>query len=259
MATATAGKARTVKPPKVKDQPLFVGGKWLNSASGKAFETINPATGEVICQVAEGDKADVDKAVKAARKAFEEGPWPKMSAAERGRLLHKLADLIEQNREELAALESLDNGKPYRDSFNIDLPLTVKCYRYYAGWADKIHGKTIPVEGSFFCYTRHEPVGVVGQIIPWNFPLLMQAWKWGPALAAGCTTVLKPAEQTPLTALRMGELALEAGFPDGVVNMLPGYGPTAGAAIARHMDVDKVAFTGSTEVGHLIMRAAADS
>src|SRR6266403_3451511 len=259
MATATAGKARTVKPPKVKDQPLFVGGKWLDSASGKAFETINPATGEVICQVAEGDKADVDLAVKAARKAFEEGPWPKLSAAERGRLLHRLADLIEQNREELAALESLDNGKPYRDSFNIDLPLTVKCYRYYAGWADKIHGKTIPVEGSYFCYTRHEPVGVVGQIIPWNFPLLMPAWKWGPALACGCTVVMKPAEQTPLTALRVGELMLEAGFPEGVVNLLPGYGPTAGAAIARHMDVDKVAFTGSTEVGHLIMRAAADT
>src|SRR5438046_2476626 len=158
------------------------------------------ATGETICQVAEGDKADVDLAVKAARKAFESGPWPKMNASERGRLLNNLAELIEQNAEELAALETLDNGKPYQVALAADLPLTIKCYRYYAGWADKIHGKTIPVEGDYFCYTRHEPVGVVGQIIPWNFPLLMQAWKWGPALATGCTVVLKPAEQTPLTA-----------------------------------------------------------
>src|SRR5713226_9105077 len=200
MATAVQNKPRTIKPPKVKDQPLLIGGKWLDSASGKTFETINPATGETICQVAEGDKADVDRAVKAARHAFEGGAWPKMNASERGRLLNKLADLLERNQEELAGLESLDNGKPYRDSLTIDVPMTVKCYRYYAGWADKIHGKTIPVDGNYFCYTRHEPVGVVGQIIPWNFPLLMQAWKWGPALAAGCTIVLKPAEQTPLTA-----------------------------------------------------------
>src|SRR5213594_2701636 len=259
MATATAEKARTVKPPKVKDQPLFIGGKWLDSVSGKTFPTINPATGEAICQVAEGDKADVDLAVKAARKAFEEGPWPKMNASERGRLLNKLADLSEKNQEELAGLEALDNGKPYRDALAADLPLTIKCYRYYAGWADKIHGKTIPVEGPYFCYTRHEPVGVVGQIIPWNFPLLMQAWKWGPALAAGCTVVLKPAEQTPLSALRVGELAQEAGIPDGVINIVPGFGETAGAAIAEHMDIDKVAFTGSTEVGKLIMMAAARS
>src|SRR5437763_13138153 len=181
MTTATAGKSRTVKPPRVKDQPLFIGGKWVDSQSGKTFPTLNPATGAVICQVAEGDKADVDLAVKAARKAFESGPWPKMSAAERGRLLFKLADLIEQNQEELAALESLDNGKPYRDASAADLPLTIKCYRYYAGWTDKIHGKTIPIEGPYFCYTRHEPVAVVGPIIPWNFPLLVQAWKCGPA------------------------------------------------------------------------------
>jgi aldehyde dehydrogenase (NAD+) len=259
MATATQAKPRTVKPPKVKDQQLFIGGKWLGSASGKTFETINPATGEVICRVAEGDKADVDKAVKAARKAFEEGPWSKMNASERGRLLHKLADLIEKNKEELAGLETLDNGKPYKDSLNIDLPMTIKCYRYYAGWADKIHGKTIPVEGSYFCYTRHEPVGVVGQIIPWNFPLLMQAWKWGPALAAGCTVVLKPAEQTPLTALRVAGLAQEAGYPDGVINVIPGFGPTAGAAISGHLDVDKVAFTGEYLTGQIIMEAAAKS
>src|SRR5438132_1917301 len=259
MATATSKKPPTRKPPKIKDRPLFIGGKWQDSASGKTFPTINPATGEVICQVAEGDKADVDLAVKAARKAFESGPWPKMNASERGRLLNRLADLIEANREELATLESLDNGKPYRDSLNIDLPMTAKCYRYYAGWADKIHGKTIPVEGDFFCYTRHEPLGVVGQIIPWNFPLLMQAWKWGPALAAGCTIILKPAEQTPLTALRVGELAQEAGFPDGVINIVPGYGPTAGAAISSHKDIDKVAFTGEYTTGQLVSEAAAKS
>jgi aldehyde dehydrogenase (NAD+) len=259
MATATTKKPRTVKPPKVKDQPLFLAGKWQDSVSGKTFATQNPATGETICQVAEGDKADIDLAVAAARRAFEEGPWPKTSAAERGRLLHRLADLIETHKEELAALESLDNGKPYRDALNADLPLTIKCYRYYAGWADKNHGKTIPVEGNYFCYTRHEPVGVVGQIIPWNFPLLMQAWKWGPALATGCTVVLKPAEQTPLTALRVAALAQEAGIPDGVVNVVPGFGPTAGAALSGHKDVDKVAFTGEHTTGQLIMEAAARS
>jgi aldehyde dehydrogenase (NAD+) len=201
----------------------------------------------------------VDLAVKAARKAFTEGPWPKMNASERGRLLHRLADLIEENKDELAALESLDNGKPLRDSLAADLPLTIKCYRYYAGWADKIHGKTIPVEGPYFCYTRHEPVGVVGQIIPWNFPLLMQAWKWGPALATGCTVVLKPAEQTPLTALRVAQLAQEAGVPDGVINVVPGFGPTAGAAVSSHMDIDKVAFTGEYLTGQIVMEAAAKS
>jgi len=260
MATATAAApARKRQPPKIKDQQMLVGGKWVDSASGKTFETINPATAEVICQVAEGDKADIDKAVKAARKAFESGPWPKMAASERGRLLHKLADAIEANIDELAALETLDNGKPLRDSRAADLPLTVKCYRYYAGWADKIHGKTIPIEGNFFCYTRHEPVGVVGQIIPWNFPLLMQAWKWGPALAAGNCVVLKPAEQTPLTALRVAKLAQEVGFPDGVINVVPGYGPTAGAALSGHMDVDKVAFTGEGSTGKIVMTAAAQS
>ncbi len=259
MTTKTAERKGIVKPPKVKDQPLFIGGRWLDSASGKTFATVNPATGETICQVAEGDKADIDQAVKAARKAFEEGPWPKMNASERGRLLHKLADLIEKHHEELAALETLDNGKPYRDSFAIDVPMSVKCYRYYAGWADKVHGKTIPVEGPYFCYTRHEPVGVVGQIIPWNFPLLMQAWKWGPALATGCTIVLKPAEQTPLTALRVAALAQEAGFPDGVINVVPGFGPTAGAALSSHKDVDKVAFTGEHTTGQIIMEAAARS
>lgn len=248
-----------VPRPKVADQLLLIGGHWVPSVSGKTFETINPATGEVICRVAEGDKADVDLAVAAARKAFETGPWPKMSGAERGRILNRLADLIEENKEELAALESLDNGKPVRDSLAADLPLVIKCYRYYAGWADKYHGKTIPVEGDYFCYTRHEPVGVVAQIIPWNFPLLMQAWKWGPALATGCTLVLKPAEQTPLSAAAVARLAQKAGVPDGVINIVQGFGPTAGAALTSHMDVDKVAFTGEHTTGQIIMEAAARS
>lgn len=238
---------------------ILINNRWVSSRSGKTFPTINPSTGEEICQVAEADGADVEEAVKAAREAFENGPWPKMSAAERGRLLYKLADLVEEHADELAMLESLDNGKPFHVARAADLGLTVAVYRYYAGWSDKIQGRTVPVAGNYFTYLRHEPVGVVGQIIPWNFPLLMQAWKLAPALSMGNTVVMKPAEQTPLTALRVGELILEAGFPEGVVNILPGYGPTAGAAIANHMDVDKVAFTGSTEVGHLIMEAAAKS
>lgn len=238
---------------------ILINNRWVSSRSGKTFPTINPSTGEEICQVAEADAADVDVAVQAARNAFENGPWPKMSAADRGRLLYKLADLIEEHADELAMLESLDNGKPFHVARAADLGLTVATYRYYAGWADKVQGRTVPVAGNYFTYLRHEPVGVVGQIIPWNFPLLMQAWKLAPALSMGNTVVMKPAEQTPLTALRVGELIMEAGFPEGVVNILPGYGPTAGAAIANHMDVDKVAFTGSTEVGHLIMEAAAKS
>lgn len=256
---ATAAARPRVSPPKVKpQQPMFVGGKWVASVSGKTFPTVNPATGEVICEVAEGDKADIDLAVAAARQAMD-GAWGKMNAGERGRLIAKLADAIEDRKDELAALETLDNGKPIADSLAADLPLTIDCYRYYAGWADKNHGQTIPVNGDYFCYTRHEPVGVVGQIIPWNFPLLMQAWKWGPALACGNTLVLKPAEQTPLTALKVAELAQEVGFPDGVINVVPGFGPTAGAALAGHMDVDKIAFTGETTTGKLVMTAAAQS
>jgi aldehyde dehydrogenase (NAD+) len=238
---------------------LLIGNQWVGSASGRTFATINPSTGEEICQVAEADAVDVDRAVFAARTAFEHGPWRTMRASERGRLLYRLADLIESNAGELARLESLDNGKPVSVAKAVDVAKTVACYRYFGGWADKIHGKTIPIDGDFLCYTRHEPIGVVGQIIPWNFPMLMMAWKLAPALATGNTVVLKPAEQTPLSALRVGELIVEAGFPEGVVNVLPGFGPTAGAAIAWHMDVDKVAFTGSTEVGHLIMEAAAKS
>src|SRR6204780_3076794 len=238
---------------------LLIDNRWVASESGRTFATINPSTGEEICQIAEADAADVEKAVQAARAAFERGPWRKTLASERGRLIYRLADLMEQNADELARLESLDNGKPVAIAKAVDVAASVGCYRYFAGWADKIHGKTIPIDGDYFCYTRHEPVGVVGQIIPWNFPMLMLAWKLAPALATGNTVVMKPAEQTPLSALRIGELIVEAGFPAGVVNLLPGFGPTAGAAIANHMDVDKVAFTGSTEVGHLIMEAAAKS
>jgi aldehyde dehydrogenase (NAD+) len=238
---------------------ILINNRWVPSESGKTFATINPSTGEEICQVAEADAADVDKAVAAARTAFDHGPWKKMKASERGRLLYRLADLIEQNSDQLARLETLDNGKPLSIAKAVDVTKAIACYRYFAGWADKVQGKTIPIDGDFFCYTRHEPIGVVGQIIPWNYPLLMQAWKLAPALATGNTIVMKPAEQTPLSALRLGELIVEAGFPEGVVNLLPGFGSTAGAAIARHMDVDKVAFTGSTEVGRLIMEAAAKS
>src|ERR1700731_1056460 len=242
-----------------KNRKMLINGQWVEAASGKTFPTYNPATGEVLARVAEGDREDIDRAVKAARAAFETGPWSKMTPSERGRLIWKLGDLLEQNLEEFAELEMLDNGKPLKVARVADVPLAVDLFRYMAGWATKIEGNTIPICGKFLAYTLRQPVGVVGQIIPWNFPLLMAAWKLGPALAAGCTVVLKPAEQTPLSALRVGELINEAGFPPGVVNILPGYGPTAGAALARHMDVDKVAFTGSTEVGHLIMRAAADS
>ena len=236
---------------------LLIDGAWTDALSGKTFETVNPATEEVLACVAEAGAEDVDLAVAAARRALEQGPWGTMNARDRGRSLLRLAALIDEHSAELARLETLDNGKPIRETANVDLPQTIETMEYYAGWADKIHGETIPVNGPFLNYTLREPVGVVGQIIPWNFPLLMAAWKIAPALACGNTVVLKPAEQTPLTALRLGELILEAGIPAGVVNILPGYGPTAGAAIARHAGIDKVAFTGSTEVGRLIQKAAA--
>ncbi len=245
-----------------KPRPMFINNQFVNAASGKTFPTYNPATGEVLAQVAEGDREDVDRAVKAARKAFEGDAWAYMSASQRGRLIWKLADLLEARTEEFAQLESLDNGKPLAVARVADVPLAVDLFRYMAGWATKIEGNTIPISAGnkrtqFLAYTRREPVGVVGQIIPWNFPLLMAAWKLGPALATGCTVVLKPAEQTPLSALLLAELIAEAGFPEGVVNVVTGYGETAGAALAAHPDVDKVAFTGSTEVGKLILQAAA--
>ena len=238
---------------------LYINGKFVEAAGGKTFDTMNPATGEVLAKVAKAEAEDIDLAVKAARKAFEEGPWSRMSASQRSRLIYKLADLMEENKVELAQLETLDNGKPYSETSKADVPLAVEHFRYFSGWATKIVGQTIPVQGNYFNYTRHEPVGVVGQIIPWNFPLLMAAWKLGAALATGCTVVLKPAENTPLSALYLAELIQEAGFPDGVVNIVPGYGQTAGQPLVDHPDVDKVAFTGSTKVGKSIMRSAADT
>ena len=219
-----------------KDRKMLINGKWVDAASGKTFPTYNPATGEVLARVAEGDREDIDRAVKAARAAFESGAWPKLTPSKRGRLLWKLADLLEENLEEFAELEMLDNGKPLKVARVADVPLAVDMFRYMAGWATKIEGNTIPLSmpGKYLAYTLREPIGVVGQIIPWNFPLLMAAWKLAPALSAGCTVILKPAEQTPLTALRLGELMQEAGFPDGVVNIVPGYGETAGAALAAH-------------------------
>lgn len=249
----------TISRPTIRQTECFIDGQWLPAQSGKTFETIHPADEQVITQVAEGDAEDIDLAVKAARDAFDNGPWRQMDARERGELMHRLADLIEEEIDELAALETLDNGKPYNDARNVDLPLTIDCLRYYAGYADKIHGQTIPVRGNYFTYTRKEPVGVVGQIIPWNFPMLMVAWKWGPALAAGCTVVMKPAEQTPLTCLRMARLAQKAGIPDGVINVVPGYGPTAGAAVTKHPGIDKVAFTGEYLTAQTIMAEAAPS
>jgi phenylacetaldehyde dehydrogenase len=238
---------------------LLIDGKWVSAQSGKVFDTYDPGTGRVIAKVAEGDAADVDSAVKAARRAFEEGPWGRITPSERGRLIWKLADLLEQNADEFAELEVLNNGKPLATARNSDVVLSVDMFRYMAGWATKITGETLAIStpGNYHCFTVREPIGVVGQIIPWNAPLLMLAWKVAPALAAGCTIVLKPAEQTPVTALRFGELVQEAGIPDGVINIVTGFGPTAGAAIAAHPDIDKVAFTGSSEIGRVIVKAAA--
>jgi phenylacetaldehyde dehydrogenase len=241
---------------------LLIDGDWVEAASGKTFETLNPATEEVLAEVAHGQAEDIEKGVKAARRAFaDDSPWRRMNASDRGRLIWRISELIEEHAEELAMLESLDNGKPYGVARAADVPLAADLFRYMAGWPTKIEGTTVPISalpapGEYLAYTLREPVGVVGQIIPWNFPLLMAAWKLGPVLACGCTVVLKPAEQTPLSALRLGELLQEAGLPDGVVNIVTGFGD-AGAALAAHDDVDKVAFTGSTEVGKLIVKAAA--
>ena len=245
---------------KAKTEPgrLLIDGMWVEG--GKQFDVINPATAAVLTQAVEATGEDVDRAVAAARKAFEDrgGPWRKMSASERGRLIWKLADLIEKNIEELAELETLNNGKPIFESRYVDMPMAIDVLRYYAGWATKIHGETINTFESSFTYTLREPVGVVGLIVPWNFPLLLATWKLGPALACGNTVVLKPAEQTPLTTLRFGQLAIEAGIPAGVLNIVTG-GPETGKAIVRHPGIDKVAFTGSTSVGKEIMRGAADT
>ena len=241
---------------------LLIDGEWVEAASGETFATFNPATEETLAEVAYGRAEDIERAVRAARRAFaDDSPWRRMNASDRGRLIWRIADLIEEHGDELAMLETLDNGKPYGVARVADVPLSADLFRYMAGWPTKIEGNTVPISalpapGEYLAYTLREPVGVVGQIIPWNFPLLMAAWKLGPALACGCTVVLKPAEQTPLSALRLGELLLEAGLPAGVVNIVTGFGD-AGAALAAHHDVDKVAFTGSTEVGRLIVQAAA--
>jgi aldehyde dehydrogenase (NAD+) len=235
----------------------FINNQFVNSVSGKTFPAMNPATGEKLADVQEADKADVDLAVAAATEAFK--TWGKSDGQYRCNLLNKLASLIERDTQELAMIESLNNGKPVAVAAAADLPLTVDCFRYYAGWSTKLQGKTIPISGNYMCMTLHEPVGVCACIIPWNFPLLMLAWKLAPALCCGCTVILKVAEQTPLSALRMAELFVEAGFPPGVVNILAGYGPTAGAALSEHPDVHKVAFTGSTEIGRIILKASASS
>jgi aldehyde dehydrogenase (NAD+) len=237
---------------------LLIDGQWIDGQ--KKFDTINPATGEVLTQIAEASRADVDRAVVAARRAFEDrnGAWRKLSSSERGRMIWTLADLIEKNIDEFAELETLDNGKPIFESRYVDMPMVIDVLRYYAGWATKIHGETVNTYETAFTYTLREPVGVVGLIVPWNFPLLLASWKLGPALACGNTLVLKPAEQTPLTALRLGEMVIDAGFPAGVINILTG-GAETGRAIVGHPGIDKIAFTGSTAVGKEIMRGAADT
>src|SRR6204780_420263 len=259
LESATRGAKSSAALEFLKSAPkkLLINGKWVPSKSGKTFENLNPSNEQVLALVAEGDKADVDEAVKHARKAYEEGKWASLSPHARTHFLLKIAELIDKHAEELAELETLDNGKPLFESKNIDIPGAAETFRYYAGFATKIYGETNPSDPSMFNYTLREPVGVCGQIIPWNFPLLMAAWKLGPGLACGNTIILKPAEQTPLTALRLGELILEAGLPEGVVNIITGFGPGAGSSIAEHPDVDKVAFTGSTGGGKLILQASA--
>lgn len=247
------------RKPEIKFTKIFIANEWHDSISGKKFKTINPTTEEVVAEVHEGDSDDIDKAVAAAMKAFELGsPWRTMDASKRGMLMFKLAELIESNNDYIATLDVVDSGKLFRDAKD-DVDSAVQTLRYFAGYADKIHGKTIPCDGNFFSYTRREPVGVCGQIIPWNYPMGMLSWKWGPALACGNCVVLKPAEQTPLSALYCAHLSKEAGFPPGVINVVPGYGPTAGARLVLHPDVEKIAFTGSTEVGRLIQEMAARS
>ena len=240
---------------KITPGRLYIGGQWVDAVAGHTFPTVNPATEETITGVAEGRAEDIDRAVRAARQAFE-GPWAKVSAADRGRLLWKIGDLIESHLAEVAEVETLDSGKTITESSRVDVPMAADCFRYFAGWATKIEGETIPVRAPCFNYTLREPLGVIGQIIPWNFPILLAAWKVAPALAAGNTIVLKPAEQTPLSALFLARIAEEAGLPQGVLNVVTGFGPTAGAALVDHPGVDKIAFTGSTAVGREIMRRA---
>ncbi|OLE66074.1 MAG: betaine-aldehyde dehydrogenase [Acidobacteria bacterium] len=241
---------------KIAPGRLYIGGQWVDALAGGTFPTINPATEETLTRAAEGRAEDIDRAAVAARKAFEEGPWAKLSGSDRGRILWKIGDLLEARVAEVAEIETLDSGKTITESLRVDVPMAADCFRYFAGWASKIEGETVPVRAPFFNYTLREPLGVVGQIIPWNFPILLAAWKVAPALAAGNTIVLKPAEQTPLSALRLAQIAEEAGLPPGVLNVVTGFGPTAGGALVDHPGVDKIAFTGSTSVGQEIMRRA---
>ncbi|KAF3779886.1 Aldehyde dehydrogenase family 2 member B7 [Nymphaea thermarum] len=258
-STAVAAEEPIAPPVQVNLTQLLIDGQFVDAASGKTFPTLDPRTGQVIAHVAEAEAEDVNRAVAAARRAFDNGPWPKMTAYERSKILFRFADLLEKHSDELSALETWDNGKPYEQTSKVEVPMLIRCIRYYAGWADKIHGLTIPADGSHHVQVLHEPVGVAGQIIPWNFPLLMYGWKVGPALACGNAVVLKTAELTPLSALYASNLLLEAGLPPGVLNVVSGFGPTAGAAIASHMDVDKIAFTGSTTTGKIVLELAARS
>jgi aldehyde dehydrogenase (NAD+) len=243
----------------VKPGKLIINGEAVDALSGRTFTTFNPATEEPICEIGEAGPEDVDRAVKAARAAFESGAWPKMKPSDRQRVLWKLGDLVLEHADELARLETLDNGKPIFESRQVDIPMVANCFHYFSGWATKLAGETLPVSPAYFTYTLREPVGVVGAIIPWNFPMIMVGWKAAPALAAGNCVVIKPAELTPLTAIRIGELAIEAGLPPGVLNILPGKGSIAGEALVRHAGVNKISFTGSTEVGKHIMKTCADS
>lgn len=258
-STSVAVEEPIIPPVSVKHTQLLINGQFVDAASGKTFPTLDPRTGEVIAHIAEGDVEDVNRAVSAARKAFDEGPWPRMTAYERSRIILRFADLLEQHTDEIAALETWDNGKPYEQAAKTEIPMTVRLFRYYAGWADKIHGLTVPADGPYHVQTLHEPIGVAGQIIPWNFPMLMFSWKVGPALACGNTVVIKTAEQTPLSAVYAAKLFHEAGLPDGVLNVVSGFGPTAGAALASHMEVDKLAFTGSTDTGKIVLELASKS
>src|ERR1700689_4249925 len=245
--------------PNIKPGQLFIGGKWSDSSTGKTSITTNPATGEKLTTLAEASQQDVSAAVDAARKSFTSGPWAEMSASDRGRILWKMGDLVDKYNEDLGTLETLDNGKPIFESRQVDIPMVAEVFRYYAGWCTKITGETVPVRGPFLNYTLREPIGVVAAITPWNFPLLLASWKIAPALAAGNTVVLKPAQLTSLSALRLGEICQEAGLPDGVLNILTGSGKVLGRALVTHPGVDKVAFTGSTSVGQEIARNAIDS
>ncbi|KAG6472608.1 hypothetical protein ZIOFF_070082 [Zingiber officinale] len=258
-STAAAVEEPIAPPVQVNYNQLLINGKFVDSASGKTFPTMDPRTGEVIAHVAEGGIEDINRAVSAARQAFDEGPWPKLTAYERSRIIYRFADLIEKHNDEIAALETWDNGKPFEQAAQIEIPMLARLMRYYAGWADKIHGLIVPADGPHHVQVLYEPIGVCGQIIPWNFPLLMYAWKVGPALACGNTVVLKTAEQTPLSALFVSKLLHEAGLPDGALNVVSGFGPIAGAALASHMDVDKLAFTGSTNTGKVVLELAARS